>query len=77
MPSAQGQAFPNPLSTNHIVWTLYIRAQHHPWVVRNCVPTIIYFENLIIGLYVVYILNTHVKFHVNRMLFTYQLIFYA
>ena len=35
MPNAQGQAFPNPLSTNHIVRALYIRAQRHPWVVKN------------------------------------------
>ena len=40
MPSAQGQAFPNPLSTNRIVRTLYIRAQRHPWVVKNRVLTI-------------------------------------
>ena len=40
MPSAQGQAFSNPFSTNHIVRALYIRAQRHPWVVKNCVPTI-------------------------------------
>ena len=40
LPSAQRQAFPNPLSTNHIVRTLYIRAQRHPWVVKNRVPTI-------------------------------------
>ena len=39
MPSAQGQAFPNPLSTNHIVRALYIRAQRHPWVVKNRVLT--------------------------------------
>ena len=38
--SAQRQAFPNPLSTNHIVRPLYIRAQRHPWVVKNRVPTI-------------------------------------
>ena len=31
---------------------------------------IIYFENLIIGLHVLYILNTYVKFRVNRILFT-------
>ena len=29
-----------------------------------------YFENLIIELYVLYALNTHVKFCVNRILFT-------
>ena len=29
-----------------------------------------YFENLTIGLHVLYILNTHVKFRVNWMLFT-------
>ena len=40
MPSAQGQAFPNSLSTNHIVRALYIRAQCHPWVVKNRVLTI-------------------------------------
>ena len=38
--SAQGQAFPNPLSINHIVWVLSIQAQRHPWVVKNCVLTI-------------------------------------
>ena len=31
---------------------------------------IIYFENLTVGLHVLYVLNTHVKFHVNRILFT-------
>ena len=36
----QGPAFPNPLSTNHIVRALYIQAQRHPWVVKNRVPTI-------------------------------------
>ena len=41
LPSAQWQAFPDPLSTNHIVRALYVRAQSHPWVVKNCVPTII------------------------------------
>ena len=40
MPSTQGQAFPNSLSINHIVRALYIRAQRHPWVVKNRVPTI-------------------------------------
>ena len=40
MPSAQGQAFPHPLSTNHIVRALYTQAQCHPWVVKNCVLTI-------------------------------------
>ena len=40
MPSAQEQAFPNPLSINHIVRALYIRAQRHPWVVKNRVLTI-------------------------------------
>ena len=29
-----------------------------------------YFENLIIELHVLYISKTHVKFYVNRMLFT-------
>ena len=28
----------------------------------------IYFENIIIELYVLYLLNVHVKFHSNRML---------
>ena len=35
---------------------------------------ITYFENLIVVLYVFYIFKTHVKFHVNWMLFTIQLI---
>ena len=39
LPSDQRQAFPNSLSTNHIVRALYIRAQRHPWVVKNRVPT--------------------------------------
>ena len=38
--SAQRQAFLDPLSANHIVRALYIRARSHPWVVKNCVPTI-------------------------------------
>ena len=29
-----------------------------------------YFENLTIELHILYILNKHVKFHVNRILFT-------
>ena len=29
-----------------------------------------YFENLIVELHVLYVLNTHVKFCVNRILFT-------
>ena len=33
-----------------------------------------YFENLTFGLYVLYVLNTHVKFHANQMLFTIQFI---
>ena len=40
LPNDQGPAFPNPLSTNHIVRALYIRAQCHPWVVKNCVSTL-------------------------------------
>ena len=35
-----------------------------------------YFENLTIGLYVLYILNTHVKFRANQMLFIVQSITY-
>ena len=30
------------------------------------------FENTIVELHVLYVLNTHVKFHLNRMLFTIQ-----
>ena len=33
-----------------------------------------YFKNLTIELYVLYVLKTHVKFHVNRMLFTIQFV---
>ena len=32
------------------------------------------FENLTIKLYVIYILNTRIKFYLNRMLFTIQII---
>ena len=39
-PGDQGLAFPNPLSTNHIVRAFYIRAQSPLWVVKNRVPTI-------------------------------------
>ena len=39
-PDVQGHAFPNPLSTNHIVQALCTRAQRHSWVVKNRVPTI-------------------------------------
>ena len=39
LPNDQGLAFPNPLSTNHIVWALYIRAQGHSRAVKNRVPT--------------------------------------
>ena len=35
---------------------------------------IIYFENLIVVLYGFYIFKTHVKFHVNWILFTIQFI---
>jgi len=30
------------------------------------------FENLIVGFHILYVFNTHVKFHSNRMLFTIQ-----
>ena len=33
------------------------------------IPTTTYFENLTIELHVLYVLKTHVKFHVNQMLF--------
>ena len=33
-----------------------------------------YFENSIIGLHVLYILNMHANFHTNQMLFTIQFI---
>ena len=39
-PAPKGMPFPNPLSTDHIVRALYIRAQRHPRVVKNRVPTI-------------------------------------
>ena len=39
LPTDQGLAFPNPLCTNHVVWALCTRAQRHPWVVKNRVPT--------------------------------------
>ena len=35
---------------------------------------ITYFENVTIGLHILYVLNTNVKFHVNRMLFIIQFI---
>ena len=31
--------------------------------------TQLYFENLIVGLYVLYILNMYANFHINHMLF--------
>ena len=34
LPNDQGLAFPNPLSTNHIVRAFYTRAQSHLWVVK-------------------------------------------
>ena len=34
------------------------------------INTVIYFENLIVGLYVLYILNSRVKFRSNQILFT-------
>ena len=40
LPGDQGEAFPNPLSTNHIVRAHYIQTQCHPWVVKNRDPTI-------------------------------------
>ena len=36
---AQGHALSSPLSTNHIVGALCIRAQRHSGVVTNRVPT--------------------------------------
>ena len=30
----------------------------------------LYFENIIVGLHVLYVLNMHVNFYANRMLFT-------
>ena len=39
LPNDQGLAFPNPLSTNHIVWALYMRAQGHSRAVKNRVLT--------------------------------------
>ena len=29
----------------------------------------LYFENFIVGLHILYVLNMHVKFHTNQMLF--------
>ena len=40
LPNDQGLAFPNPLSTNHIVRAFYTRARSHLWVVKNRVLTI-------------------------------------
>ena len=34
------------------------------------INTVIYFENLIVGLHVLYILNSRVKFRSNQILFT-------
>ena len=34
------------------------------------INTIIYFENLIVGLHILYILNSRVKFRSNKILFT-------
>ena len=31
---------------------------------------LVYFENLTVELYILYALNTHVKFSINRILFT-------
>ena len=42
LPNDQGLAFPNPLSTNHIVRAFYTRARSHLWVVKNRVLTYIY-----------------------------------
>ena len=35
---------------------------------------VIYFENLTIELYILYVLNIHIKFYINRMLFTIRFI---
>ena len=32
----------------------------------------LYFENFTIGLHVLYVLNMHINFHINQMLFTIQ-----
>ena len=43
---------------------------HSPIVLLGpFIPTTTYFENLTIELHVLYVLKTHVKFHVNQMLF--------
>ena len=36
----------------------------------NKINIIIYFENLTVELYIIYVLNTYIKFCTNRMLFT-------
>ena len=41
LPDDQGLAFPNPLSTNHVVRAFYVRAQSHLWIVKNRVPTVL------------------------------------
>ena len=35
---------------------------------------VIYFENLTIELYILYVLNIHIKFYINWMLFTIRFI---
>ena len=39
------------------------------------IKIITYFDNLIVGLHVLYVLNTHVKFYTNQILFTLCLYF--
>ena len=39
-------------------------------ILLNKIKITTYFENITIELYVLYTLNTHVKFHVNRILYT-------
>ena len=58
LPNDQCLAFSNPLSTNRIVRALYIRAQRHPWVVKNRVPTMLFIIK-IIKIFFILLIHTH------------------
>ena len=56
---------------SHIFFHIYIRTSLATTPTKK-IKMIIYFENLTVRLHFLYILNTHIKFRVNQMLFIIQ-----
>ena len=74
-PTARAQVFAPP----HIYRYIYMGwVQVTPGITLSNVTSpnnlllSLYFENLNVGLYVLYVLNMHANFHVNQMLFIIQ-----